>query len=759
MILKLSVLLTFIFIFGFSSFGEAKGRFDDAFRDNACKEDPNSRNCQSAKAMYPAPAPQNQLPAGTRPPQYGILPAGTKNPNVGVPISQAPAAATEIMKTPAAKSPGGTSTGKSTGGAPKTNPANAFTQVPKVSPTPSPRPPAKPVDAEVGKFLNHCTENPGAPECGGSKVAPNPKYVPPPKTAVPKNGSSEEAGSTAGLPTAPVLPAKLPLAPSPSPQSSEGESFGGVQDSQSVAPVAPPAESTAPATASPPVAEQPAAQAAPAPAMQVQPQAPQPAAVQTAAECSTNFSFAFTNQADFQEWQNAKNQGDGRSVACQGIQEGGSIRVCCQSDPMVDATGKSSTPTTAAEAYGDDENSKPLTPKEREACQIAEEKVSKCMAEFPSAENNCDPEKGSFGQWSRGLQIGAGGLQAVSQSSIQAACMGVSQMAGGMNAAVTAFESLCQSSRESCISSCNQAKSSIDRCPSSYRGFQALSDAVTQLEESARKCQGYGSRVEAAKQNANGVLYAFQTSQQCAIYTKAMNQPGLCQKDPTAPGCGALAQTCDNPAFAASNTVCICVRTPGDPRCQSTAGAGSGVAGFGASKVGAANLPPGALGNMGENVGGSLAGSDAFSSLAGGGPGGPGAPGEDPGGKKNSGAALNPSTGGGNSGGGGGGNGGSGYERNSQQVYSGNWGSSGGGGGFGFRAGGGSASGGSNGYLRNPSTADINQFKPSMKMNKFSPGVMGLTGPDGLTGPNSNTIWQKVRNRYQAKIYSLKQRP
>ncbi len=768
MILKILGFFILVLTFVFSNFSFAKNPKQPMqnMRGNC---DPKVSLCGSSSSKAPAPSINPDL-VNAKGPSSSVsnpvplqLPGGGK-PKQNAPISQAPFAATAAMQPQPSK--GHLTVPKaSTSQNKKRSPAAAPTFVPPPKPeavnaakSKSPAPPAdgkttslvngKLPDAEVGKFLDFCSENPGHETCGGAKVRPNPKVV----TKVPVQVITKE-------PVQIVTKNPVNVIEGAKPKSTAGEQ---------------PAVVTRPT----PVVQQPQEEIVQTqetvtdPNNQVinnslQPvqQVPvQQAQEQNGSACGTNFSFSFNSISEVSQWNSAWNSKGNKGVTCDMTQTS-SYNICCSGDPGVDSAGnpyKVEEPENVAQEKPQEnnpENPEPLTEKEKQYCHAAEEAAYQCQNEFAPAERNCDPEDGSIGQWTRSMQTAADGLRAISQTSIQAACSGMVTMAGGMNAALTTFETMCQSSRETCVSSCRKAKASIEKCPTSYKGFKALEDSIATLDDYTKQCQGYGNRVESAKQNANGVMQSIQNSQQCAAYTKAMNQPTICQRDPLAPGCGGLgAQNCDNPAFAASNMVCVCLRSPRDPRCQNSAS--QGATGFGAVAGGAGvpNLPGGMAGTLGENAGGGGAGMD-FSSLSEGGAGGAGAPGEDPGGKKGSGAPLNPNGGSGGGGGSSAGGGAGGYERNSQQVYNGNWGSGSKGGGFALGRPGGGTGGGNNGYYRNPSSTDFNQFRPLGKMNKFSPGLSGLTGPDGLTGPNSGTIWQKVRNRYQAKSYSLKQRP
>jgi len=400
-------------------------------------------------------------------------------------------------------------------------------------------------------------------------------------------------------------------------------------------------------------------------------------------------------------------------------------------------------------------------------CQEAQQLAQRCKQEKPAADESCNPEKGQMGQYSEGVKGAARGLEAVTQSSIAMACSNFNTVMGGLNAAMIGFEVNCNSSRKSCINSCGEARQKIEECDKKYQaseGIETPPASVTaamaskdEVKEGYNKCVSYEARLNDAKQSLAGITNSIATAKQCKEIAKS--QPGLCTKDPSAPGCNQGPESCDNPAFAATNVVCICMKTGGaDPRCQGSGGGNQNLSQF---PNGGGNSTPtikpntsGLSGTGGENSGGGL---EPLAGVPG--PGG-GDPGEDPGGKKGSGAPLNPGQGGGNSGAvGANRNGGAGESDRNASIYAGNWGGRGGGGGsFGGAGSGGRNSAGGNGFYRSPNQVpDLNKFRPGMMgADKFRPAVAGVSGPDGMTGPNTATLWQKVQNRYQAKAYGKK---
>ncbi len=469
---------------------------------------------------------------------------------------------------------------------------------------------------------------------------------------------------------------------------------------------------------------------------------PSPQPVAEAGSCPSSSSYSMPYKVlDEARREKMAIDPDGRRGCLEPSQSGGQFLLCCKYAPSVDL------------AQGQEEDKPPaLSEKELAVCQEAEQGIAKCEEDKASAEKNCDPEQGEMGQMTQGLNMAAAGLRTVGQMSLQLACSGMSTAAGAMNAALVGFETMCNSNRNSCLSSCGAAAKAFRSCPEYYSGYRALETSSSNVSDDLQKCRRYGSRVQSAQQNVAQVMGSVQASQQCAAFTAATSGSALCISNPFAPGCNGGPQNCDNPAFAASNVVCVCMKSPGDPRCLSTTSqAAPGFENIGGGTTPLLNTAGGLSGLGTENAGTGL--DPGMLPMAG--AAGRAEVGEDPGGKKGSGAALNPNSGANNSNGNSTGGGGGGFERNSQQVYAGTWGSGSGGGSFGSRSGGGGGTYSSNGTYRGPT--DANPYRPPN--SKFSPGLSGMTGPDGVTGPNSTTIWQKVSNRYQVKAYSLKQKP
>lgn len=376
-------------------------------------------------------------------------------------------------------------------------------------------------------------------------------------------------------------------------------------------------------------------------------------------------------------------------------------------------------------------NPKDADAEEQQACSELVEESKKCEEDGKAAEGRCDPNSGDLGPYINGMRAGnMFGTQAMGMTmGIQGVCEKAAGLMTGLNTALAAFQGMCESSRNSCITSCQGVLKKMQSCP----GAQFLQESKSIAEKNSKDCRAYGNRLNEAAQSVDMAMGSFQQAQRCAAMTKAMNMT-VCMQNPFAPGCAGRAQTCNDPAFAATNPVCLGLKNPGGNTAQATIPVPGGSGALPDLK---------SSGFTGENIGSGL---DTLGDALAGGVGGPGAPvGEDPGGKKGSGAPLNPNGGGGQGGGAGGGQGG-GYDQEKIQVYSGSYGSGGAGAFGGARGAYGTAGNRYPGNATGTGTA----------FDKFNPAMAGMSRNSGLTGPNGSTIWQKVSNRYKAKEHSMK---
>lgn len=360
--------------------------------------------------------------------------------------------------------------------------------------------------------------------------------------------------------------------------------------------------------------------------------------------------------------------------------------------------------------------------------------VESCLSSVSNASNKCNVENNSaLGTAISGASALALGLGSYTGSSVQAACSDMGKLSEGSNAAVAAYSAACSSGQSSCSSSCSSAKSKVDSCADkaddSGEAKKALAslDDYKALKTSVSQCSALKNKVDQAGQAMQNMAQTMKMAQNCATATNGL--------------ASAAAADCTNPTFAATNQVCICQANPRSPGCPGGEMGSSSAANMGIGGIGDGSTA------MPTNV--DLPGltpdtnlQELKASLAG----------EDVGGKKGNGAAVG---GPGAFDGAGGARGAGKPEDIPKYGSSGFYGGSASGGGSG--SGGGSP--GSRGYAVGKEAAakaggpDLRQFLPGGK-NDPSRGIAGATGPDGITGPNTN-IWEKIQNRYRTQTPSL----
>lgn len=339
-----------------------------------------------------------------------------------------------------------------------------------------------------------------------------------------------------------------------------------------------------------------------------------------------------------------------------------------------------------------------------------------------------------------------------------ALCSQMGTLAQTASAAHAAYNVFCTKGYISCQEACNQDIQAIRASIAAGNG--ALSYQLKATEESMKKCKGLSANLAHAKENIEKYANVnMMKSQVCkAKVTNAVSRANkACAINPLSPECMKTPDDsdCSNPN--STSIVCICNRNPSAPQCAGTSG---GFGPIGASTTtsttggGGADSTAQALGNFGgldgdefsSGIGGALQpakpGGDDGQSMARGGAGG-GRGGGEFGGQ-----------GGGRGGSAGGG--GSGYNAKTIVGYG-----VGGAGGRGGSYGGGVGGLGGNrfgGYgLANQkgrsANVDLRQFLPGGQMDP-SRGLAGISGPDGITGPNSD-IWKKINKRYFSVSPSL----
>jgi hypothetical protein len=359
-----------------------------------------------------------------------------------------------------------------------------------------------------------------------------------------------------------------------------------------------------------------------------------------------------------------------------------------------------------------------------------------CQQAVDNAVMTCDPNKsadvGAVMQMATGAQQA---LAAATGASIAAACGTLGKVSAAASTATAAYKGYCSYAYSKCQQVCNNALSDP----------KAVQDkaAVTKL---LRQCNGMQQNIAEASTAVMGLIGAKLNMEQCAKMTTD------CTLNPTAPTCVASTD-CTNATTAATNIVCICQSNPADSRCGNSDSSslpggftgGANLASTGGSTVDGSlgQFPFGSDGGMGStyNPTANPSQQQPEQNLAQGMQGGhnlgstgsvnnaytpPGAAGSAAG-KAN---ILSGYYGGGSGGGFGSGSG-----------------SSGSGGGYGYNG------GYRAGTLGQQNGLDLKQFLPGGAKDPAR-GIAGISGPDGITGPNSD-IWQKVNTRYFSVSPSL----
>lgn len=377
--------------------------------------------------------------------------------------------------------------------------------------------------------------------------------------------------------------------------------------------------------------------------------------------------------------------------------------------------------------------------------QQADALLQKCQAEQVSATDSCDSKKdtgmNAVINTASPFALSAGANTA---SSIQAACKGMAGLSQAANAALAAYRLTCNSWIGDCVSACSEVATFLKENNNCASTGGAESVAAANIAEEAselnRTCKSLNSKVSEADQAIANYTQTALNSTQCSSLSSSTDYlEQMCAANPNLIACKALTSVDCTSSTMATNKVCVCAKNPLDPTCSLTTTTASGNA-----------ITNDFLGSTGGNIDGALSGSSgdlpnigieqaALNKSA------PGAPID---GKQGGGAQLG---GGGKAGGLAGGGGGGGAGGTDTQVNAGFYGGGSGGGGFGsggsYR---GNGSGGQAGTAgaKQPGGPDLRQFLPGAKYDPKARGLAGVSGPDGITGPNSS-IWKKIQNRYQ----------
>lgn len=354
-----------------------------------------------------------------------------------------------------------------------------------------------------------------------------------------------------------------------------------------------------------------------------------------------------------------------------------------------------------------------------------------CKSDVDSAQAKCDPNKsqdvGAVMQMAGGLQQS---LSMATGSSIQAACGSMGKISEMASAATLAYKGYCSYAYSECQKSCNAALGD----PTAVQDKAAVQKLL-------KSCNGMTQNIADASNAVMGLVGAKLNMDQCK------NLATDCTLNPTSAYCLAQAD-CTNTTVASTNLVCICQANPADSRCG--AGTNTGLnGGFGSPTVASTgSTTDGSLGNLGLGDGG-------LGSIT--------PPGAGTGTNQQPQNLAMGMQGGHNLGNTNGVNnayqppGAAGSKDGKASILSGYYGGSGSGG---FGSGSGSSGNGNGGYGYGPGGAgagksglDLKQFLPGGAKDP-SRGIAGISGPDGITGPNSD-IWQKVNTRYYSVSPSL----
>lgn len=388
------------------------------------------------------------------------------------------------------------------------------------------------------------------------------------------------------------------------------------------------------------------------------------------------------------------------------------------------------------------------------ACvQQADALLKKCQDEQLTATDSCDSKKDT----GMNAVINTASPFALSQgantaSSIKAACEGMAGLSQAANAALAAYRLTCNNWIGDCVTSCTEVKTFLKENGNCASTTGMASVAAQNIADEAydlnRSCSSLNSKVSEADQAISNYTQTALNSKQCASLSSNDDYlEKMCAANPNLIACKALTTVDCTSSTMATNKVCVCAKNPLDPTCSLTTASGNNgnpiSNGFLSDTTGSG--ADGATSGLGDlpNIGieqAALGNSKEGTPIDG---------------KQGGGAQLG---GGGKAGGvaGAGGKGGGAGDPNGSQVNAGFYG--GGGGGSGFGSGGsyrGNGTGGQAGAVgtKQPTGPDLRQFLPGAKYDP-SRGIAGVSGPDGITGPNSS-IWKKIQNRYQVMGPSL----
>jgi hypothetical protein len=373
-------------------------------------------------------------------------------------------------------------------------------------------------------------------------------------------------------------------------------------------------------------------------------------------------------------------------------------------------------------------------------------KIYECVATTETAKDECRLDKSdemkaflNFGQM-------MGALTQASGKQDESYCNKMKNMNDMASSGLSGFKLYCSNGYFACKKSCDSAKKFLN---DNQVDHDVYNEAESQVLKASKTCGKLtGSLAEAASYIVVMVQNHANAKQCKQMLGKADNE--LCKMNKEF--CDPLASLdCNNPQTAMTNLVCKCKANPNAEGCKGNVSGLSannmvdpnGMADTAGLGAGAGKLPS-AGGDVPEQYGFPFdgkpsEGKGANLSLGKGGHGGGG--GIPAGGGNGAHPAGKPGPGGSNL---------NASILNGWQGGRGNqggWGNTGGGWGDGKdKAAGGN---GKNPYMtvdKNGNPVDLRQFLPGQNLDATR-GIAGISGPDGITGPNSS-LWKKIRVRY-----------
>lgn len=381
----------------------------------------------------------------------------------------------------------------------------------------------------------------------------------------------------------------------------------------------------------------------------------------------------------------------------------------------------------------------------------------RCFKSVQDAKQNCDLNSNKDMRMAMAMaNVFKNQMDMQASSNLQAACSGMGDVSKTVNLALGSYKAYCTSGYGECSQACSE---DLEKVTVAYQSTDPLVEGATSSDVVAVRrlkdqCESLTENINGAAENMMKYMAVDQQMSQCGLLTAANKTLAQkCQENPNDPMCKiGSGVDCANPQQAATNLVCKCQANPRLPECLGGNGSG-GVGTNQASRTDVAGAD--GAGNNG-NFGGLGGGFGSF------------APGPDAGAGKENGAGGSLNRGGGGrasvseSGGTGsapsrGGGGGGGSNLNAKVIGSYGFGGASAGSGSGYSGGG--SQGGSYGYGGGGNAGngnqkvDLRQFLPGGQMDPKR-GLAGISGPDGITGPNSD-IWLKVKTRYFAETPSL----